>query len=356
MQAPTTRFRRTPVHPRHRRCKHLRRRWWTAPAPSGKTYLTGAVVVVAMGLSTNFRRRWAIRGPLSTLRPRARVMDAGAAPRRTARSIGRRSPLEGRGRWRRPRRGPLASPRPIRTEKRPEEPSILGRVPQSKLQRSQGFGQRPLRACLTIAAGGRSWLPAYPRPWNFPAPDRRGFPPVVHGPAPAAETRSVGRSKTPEGTNQSADPWPRMQAPTTRFRRTPVHPRHRRCKHLRRRWWTAPAPSGKTYLTGAVVVVAMGLSTNFRRRWAIRGPLSTLRPRARVMDAGAAPRRTARSGRGPGQTSRGQVSPAMTGNPCSSSRRMCSPPPTIAPEAALPPTASPASRTSGPDPPPLPGS
>ena len=36
-----------------------------------------------------------------------------------------------------------------------------------------------------------------------------------------------------------------MQAPATRFRRTPVRRRHRRCKHLRRRFRSVMAPSGR---------------------------------------------------------------------------------------------------------------
>ena len=57
-------------------------------------------------------------------------------------------------------------------------------------------------------------------------------------------------TQTPEGTNWSAGPFPPMQAPATRFRRTPVRSRRRRCKHLRRRFRSVMAPSGRTNIRG----------------------------------------------------------------------------------------------------------
>ena len=130
-----------------------------------------------------------------------------------------------------PGSNPGASSR-AEARKRPRNSSILGRVPQSKLQRSQGFGQRPLRANITMPGDDRPWLPVYPRACRFSDEDRKGFPLLVHRPAevgrlPAnrgsrkGRSRRAGRTKTPEGTNQSAVPWPRMQAPATRVSSDP---------------------------------------------------------------------------------------------------------------------------------------
>ena len=99
--------------------------------------------------------------------------------------------------------------------------------------------------------------------------------------APNGASNRPGRNETPEGTNRSAGPFPPMQAPATRFLRTPVRSRHRRCKHLRPRFRSVMAPSGRTNSTGAMAGLAMGLSTNFGPNRRIRSALSTVRPRSR---------------------------------------------------------------------------
>ena len=140
---------------------------------------------------------------------------------------------------------------------------------------------RPLRAKSTMTCPAGPWLPAYPRPSRLGGRNQGGCPPPVHVAAEHREVRGPGRNETPEGTNRSAGPFPPMQAPATRFLRTPVRSRHRRCKHLRPRFRSVMAPSGRTNSTGAMAGLAMGLSTNFGPNRRIRSALSTVRPRSR---------------------------------------------------------------------------
>ncbi len=271
------------------------------------------------------------------------------------------------------------------TRKCPEEPSIFHRVPQSKLQRSQGFSPSAPSGKINYDRRTSPLATGLSTTFALPTPDSRGFSTghprsaarrALRSPCPAATSqrrrpdpsssslragpgdRRTGRrdrptmhrlasrtnvlgdgrdrqarkprtprtardrdprterqtaehNETPEGTNRSAGPFPPMQAPATRFLRTPVRSRRRRCKHLRRRFRSVMAPSGKSNDTGARVALAMGLSTNLAAEPLIRSALSTVRPRTRPIGAcGAAglsapaARRAGPAGR-PGRRHRG---------------------------------------------------
>jgi hypothetical protein len=223
MQAPAARFLRTPVRSRRRRCKHLRRRLRSVIAPSSKAHSKGAEPGLAMGLSTNFGRNRVIPSVLSTVRPRTRWRKGWwcglGGPRidptgssRSGRILVAGPPGLGRNR--------LATPPADGSEtwKRPEEPSNLGRVPQSKLQRSQGFGPSApsgknnyARRHPTLATGLSTTFPVG-------RADSRRFS-TAHPPARGngGKPRGAGHNKTPEGTNRFAGPFPLMQAPAARF-------------------------------------------------------------------------------------------------------------------------------------------
>ena len=203
MQAPATRFRRTRsilVIADASTCDAA-----DGPfiAPSGMSYDTGARSALAMGLSTNLRLCQASRGPLSTVRPRSRVM--GLRPRCWGRAAARGG---GQENARRNRRSWAESPR----------------ASSNGLKAS---GQRPLRARTTMAAGGRSLLAAYPRPWNFRARIGGVFHRSSTGPCRAhgnaRRNQSVRRSVAADASTR--DSVPSYHGPSC----------HRRCKHLRRR-------------------------------------------------------------------------------------------------------------------------
>ncbi len=217
MQAPATRFRRTPVRSRRRRCKHLRRRFRSVMAPSGKTNDTGGQVVLAMGLSTNFAAGTAIPSALSTVRPRTRprpVLATASAQRSSGQrtSPGRTriparssSPGGGHGNARRNRRSSTESPR----------------ASSSGLKASV---HRPLRARPTMTAARHRWLPAYPRPSRFQAAIPGGCPPVIHHPTP-------GSRRVPSPIGERCEPVP--PAPP-RGHRPRTHRNARRNQSVRR--------------------------------------------------------------------------------------------------------------------------
>jgi hypothetical protein len=201
------------------------------------------------------------------------------------------------------RRNRLATPPADGPEtwKRPEEPSVLSRVPQSKLRRSQGFGPSAPsgknhydRRHPTLATGlSTTFVVARPDSRRFstahpPVRERRRAAQrrsdTADSAAPRGSARRIadaGHNETPEGTNRFAGPSPPMQAPAARFLRTTVRSLRRRCKHLRRHLRSVMAPSGKTNSSGAEPGLAMGLSTNFGSRAPIPSALSTVHPRTR---------------------------------------------------------------------------
>ena len=246
-------FQLTPVRLLRRRCKHLRRRWRSAPAPSGKTYDIRRATPSPIGLSTSFGLRAAISGVPSTNRPhrsgrgcgrpssslRGWALARGAndrppglperpdpcsrckveadltdglhplqrpSPRWSANarcchgvqiavSTGRRPG----GRASRPAAG--GSPG---TRKCPKEPPVrFGATGASTcVARAPVF--RPLRARPTVTAGRSQPLPGYPRVWRSEGPIRAPCPPPVH-----------------HGPRADAIRWPRRPASRSRSRRRP---------------------------------------------------------------------------------------------------------------------------------------
>ena len=88
--------------------------------------------------------------------------------------------------------------------------------------------------------------------------------------------------ETPGGTDRSAGSvFAGASTCDSVFRLTPVRLLRRRCKHLRRRWRSAPAPSGKTYDIRRPWPTPSGLSTSFGVGGAISAIPSTSRPHRR---------------------------------------------------------------------------
>ncbi len=99
------------------------------------------------------------------------------------------------------------------TGKCPEEPSILGRVPQSKLQRSQGFGQRPLRAsALSPLAVG----PDYPLIHDLRTSKRR-IGRVFHRSSTGPRRRRSGGNRNARRNQSVRRSVAAMQAPRLGF-------------------------------------------------------------------------------------------------------------------------------------------
>jgi hypothetical protein len=92
-------------------------------------------------------------------------------------------------------------PAPPPDMKCPEEPSILGRVPQSKLRRSQGFGPSAPSGKDHYAPRTGRRVGAYPRPSPIEGLFQIGFPPLVH-----RREGSSWRTARPAGRPRSAAP------------------------------------------------------------------------------------------------------------------------------------------------------
>lgn len=222
-------FQLTPVRLLRRRCKHLRRRWRSAPAPSGKTYDIRRASPSPIGLSTSFGLGVAISGSPSTNRPhmvrrgcgrshsptRGSALCAGCK-RRAAKAPGPAGSLQpvqrpgrpGRslasgatsepsiggkcscchgvqtatwpGRATETVRGSQPARRPPGTRKCPKEPPVrFGATGASTcVARAPVF--RPLRARPTVTAAWERRLPGYPRVWRSEGPIRAPCPPPIH--------------------------------------------------------------------------------------------------------------------------------------------------------------------------------
>ena len=181
-------FRLTPVRLLRRRCKHLRRRWRSAPAPSGKTYDIRRASPSPSGLSTSFGVGGAYFGVPSTSRPH-----------RCARGMWTEAWAERPSRTARTRSGLVASAPATLHRVQTTDPSDPGRP---WILAADARSRRPWHGSLRLAATFElvdrpNWLSssrAASRPAGRKSADRRRRPG-----GPGREV--AGHTKTPEGTS-----------------------------------------------------------------------------------------------------------------------------------------------------------